>query len=115
MGRDRGDERERTSSTSSTRGRSCRTKTGGAQLQNTGGRTAGRRSIILACWRGHPHIVELLLKAGADPLIKNTQQERALQASESSKFSKVHDQVAELIALHLAGDGDLAGDSKQAL
>ena len=59
--------------------------------------------------------MELLLKAGADPLIKNTQQEAALQASESSKLSKVHDQVAELIALHLAGDGDLAGDSKQEL
>ena len=81
----------------------------GAQLQNPGAN--GQPPLHLACWRGHPHIVELLLKRGADPLIKNKAGETALQASESSKLSKVHDQVAELIALHLAGDGD----SKQEL
>ena len=36
-------------------------------------------------------------------MIKNTKGETALQASESSSLSAVHEQVAELIADHLAG------------
>ena len=76
----------------------------GAQLQNPGAN--GQPPVHLAAWRGHAHLVELLLSVGADPLLKNNAGETALQASEHSMLSKVHDQVAEMIALHLAGDGD---------
>ena len=54
-----------------------------------------------ACWRGHVEVVKLLLKAGADPQMKNARGQTALEVSETSSVTRVHEQVAELLVQHV--------------